>query len=100
MFQLQPNRFPAVDAQNIIFIVRPKLALMDLIADYILKIESMRGPKKEFHIFFVPRKNELCQERLKERRVWGNFTNKIEYTVELFPVDCDVLSMELETSFK
>ncbi|CAL1280864.1 unnamed protein product [Larinioides sclopetarius] len=100
MFQLQPNRFPAVDAQNIIFIVRPKLALMDMIADYILKIESMRGPKKEYHIFFVPRKNELCQERLKERRVWGNFTNKIEYTVELFPVDCDVLSMELETSFK
>ncbi|GIZ02713.1 vacuolar protein sorting-associated protein 33A [Caerostris extrusa] len=100
MFQLQPNRFPAVDAQNIIFIVRPKLVLMDMIADYILKVEGMRGPRKEFHIFFVPRKNELCQERLKERRVWGNFTNKIEYTVELFPVDCDILSMELETSFK
>ncbi|XP_042904838.1 vacuolar protein sorting-associated protein 33A [Parasteatoda tepidariorum] len=97
MFQLQPNRFPPVDAQNIIFIVRPKLMLMDIIADYILKVEGMRGPKKEFHIFFVPRKSELCQEKLSERGVCANI---IEYTAELFPVDSDVLSMEWETSFK
>ncbi|KAG8187464.1 hypothetical protein JTE90_009533 [Oedothorax gibbosus] len=97
MFQLRTKSFPTVDAQNIVFIVRPKLALMDVIADYILKVESTRGPKKEFHIFFVPRKNELCLEKLAKR---GVCTNVVEYTVELFPVDSDILSMELETSFK
>ncbi|XP_035204554.1 vacuolar protein sorting-associated protein 33A-like, partial [Stegodyphus dumicola] len=64
MFPLQCNRYPSVDAKNIIFIVRPKIALMDIIADYILKLEGMKISKKEFSIFFVPRKNELCQERL------------------------------------
>lgn len=37
MFTLEPNIFPDVNAQNVIFIVRPKLHLMDIIADYVLK---------------------------------------------------------------
>ncbi|XP_054710394.1 vacuolar protein sorting-associated protein 33A-like [Uloborus diversus] len=100
MFPVKPNYFPSVEAHNIIFIVRPKLNLMDIIADYVLKVEGTRNSKKEFHILFVPGKNVLCEEKLSQRGVWGNFTNIFDCNIELFPVDSDLLSMEMETSFK
>ncbi|XP_067136372.1 vacuolar protein sorting-associated protein 33A [Centruroides vittatus] len=100
MFQLQPKRIPATTAQNIIFLVRPKLPLMDIVADYVLKDEESKASKKEFHIFFVPRKSLLCIRKLQERGVYGTFINVDEFSLELFPVDSDVLSMEIGTTFK
>ncbi len=37
MFPLQAGRLPSSSVQNIVFIVRPKLALMDLVAQNVLK---------------------------------------------------------------
>ena len=37
---------------------------------------------------------------LKELGVYGNFTNVDEYCMDLIPLDGDVLSMELESSFR
>ncbi|XP_076367418.1 vacuolar protein sorting-associated protein 33A isoform X2 [Tachypleus tridentatus] len=100
MCPLRQGRLPSSDVQNIIFLVRPNLNLMDLVADCTLKEEEQRGPKKEFHMFFVPRRTLLCEKKLEERGVYGTFTNVDECALELFPVDNDVLSMELDFSFK
>ncbi|KAG1714266.1 Vacuolar protein sorting-associated protein 33A [Nymphon striatum] len=100
MFQMKMGRLPPSNVQNIIFLVRPKLPLMDIIADNVHKEEELGGQRKDFHIFFVPRKSLLCEKRLKELGVYGTFNSVDEYSLDLFPVDSDVLSMENESSFK
>lgn len=55
--------------------------------------------KKEFHIFFVPRRSLLCEKRLQNKGVYGNFTIE-EFTCELFPFENDLMSMEIENAFK
>ncbi|XP_076230818.1 vacuolar protein sorting-associated protein 33A [Calliopsis andreniformis] len=84
---------------NVIFIVRPQLSLMDLIAENVHGEEGKR-PRKEFHLFFVPRKSLLCQKKLQNRGVFGSFTLIEEFKCDLFPFDNDLLSMELCGSFK
>lgn len=37
MFTLKPGRLPQADVKNVIFFVRPKLELMDIIADNVLR---------------------------------------------------------------
>ncbi|XP_077511912.1 vacuolar protein sorting-associated protein 33A isoform X2 [Amblyomma americanum] len=61
--------------------------------------QSGGGQRKEFHVFFVPRKSQPCIRQLEERGVYGELDIE-EYALELFPVDSDVLSMEIEASFK
>lgn len=90
----------------------------------------MGGFRKEFHLFFVPRKSFLCEKTLQvclvqylHNHVWpstskmayftfvnpcwlqdlgvfGTFTNVDEFCLDLIPFDSDVLSMEMELSFK
>lgn len=38
MFPLRPGSLPTISVKHIIFIARPKLVLMDLVADYILSL--------------------------------------------------------------
>ncbi|KAL0114024.1 hypothetical protein PUN28_011383 [Cardiocondyla obscurior] len=88
-----------LNISNVIFITRPQLELMDLIAENIHGEESKRQ-RKEFHLFFVPRKSLLCQKKLQNRGVFGSFTLIEEFKCDLFPFDNDLLSMELSGSFK
>ena len=37
MFTLKPGRLPQADVKNVIFFVRPKLELMDIITDNVLR---------------------------------------------------------------
>jgi len=71
---------------------------MDIIADNVLSEEGRESKKKEFTILFVPRKTMLCERKLTERGV--SFVNVDEYPLELIPLDSDVLSLEMESSFK
>jgi len=48
----------------------------------------------------VPRKSLLCQKKLQNRGVFGSFTLIEEFKCDLFPFDNDLLSMELNGSFK
>lgn len=99
MFHLVAQRPVSTTAQHVIYMVRPRLALMDLIADQVLQQARAGGQRKEFHVFFVPRKSQPCIRLLEERGVYGELDIE-EYALELFPVDSDVLSMELDASFK
>lgn len=99
MFTLKGSRLPAADVKNIIFFVRPRLELMDIIAENVLS-EDRRGPARDFHILFVPRRSLLCEQRLKDLGVLGSFIHREEYSLDLIPFDGDLLSMESESAFK
>ena len=102
MFPLKPGRLPPCNVENVALLVRPHLASMDTLADNIKQEErgGGSGTKKEFHIVFVPRKSLLCEKRLKDAGVFGSLTFLDQLTVNLFPLDSDLLSMELPTSFR
>lgn len=99
MFTLKGSRLPAADVKNIIFLVRPRLELMDIIAENVLS-EDRRAPTRDFHILFVPRRSLLCEQRLKDLGVLGSFIHREEYSLDLIPFDGDLLSMESEGAFK
>ncbi|KAJ0173088.1 hypothetical protein K1T71_011264 [Dendrolimus kikuchii] len=99
MFPLRPGSLPSMDVIHIIFIARPKLSLMDLIADYIISIRSKQSLSVEFHIFFVPRKSELCKIHLTNRGVMDNLKIQ-EFRCNIIPFDSDVMSLELQNDFR
>uniref|UniRef100_A0A8B9K0B5 Vacuolar protein sorting-associated protein 33A n=1 Tax=Astyanax mexicanus TaxID=7994 RepID=A0A8B9K0B5_ASTMX len=99
MFTLKAGRVPSADVKNIIFFVRPRLELMDIIAENVMSEDKLQPPR-EFHILFVPRRSLLCEQRLKEQGVLNSFTNIDEYILDLIPYDGDLLSMESESAFR
>ncbi|KAG8146035.1 hypothetical protein E2320_012455 [Naja naja] len=100
MFTLKGGHLPPADVKNIIFFVRPRLELMDIIADNVLSEDKIRCPQRDFHILFVPRRSLLCEQRLKELGVLHCFVHREEYSLDLIPFDGDLLSMESENAFK
>ena len=48
----------------------------------------------------MPRKSLLCEKKLKEAGVHGSLTNIEEFSLTLIPFDSDLLSMEIENSFR
>ncbi|VVC88809.1 vacuolar protein sorting-associated protein 33A [Leptidea sinapis] len=99
MFPLRPGNLPTIAVKHIIFIARPKVALMDLVADYILYLRGKQSTPVEFHVFFVPRKSEICENHLKNRGVLSNVILK-EFICDIFPFDSDVMSLELQNDFR
>uniref|UniRef100_A0A8C8RIZ2 Vacuolar protein sorting-associated protein 33A n=1 Tax=Pelusios castaneus TaxID=367368 RepID=A0A8C8RIZ2_9SAUR len=100
MFTLKAGRLPPADVKNIIFFVRPRLELMDIIAENVLSEDRVRPPQRDFHILFVPRRSLLCEQRLKDQGVLGSFIHREQYSLDLIPFDGDLLSMESESAFK
>uniref|UniRef100_A0A7N6A8T7 Vacuolar protein sorting-associated protein 33A n=1 Tax=Anabas testudineus TaxID=64144 RepID=A0A7N6A8T7_ANATE len=99
MFTLKSGRLPSADVKNIIFFVRPRLELMDIIAENVFS-EDKAHSSRDFHILFVPRRSILCEQRLREQGVLGSFINIDEYILDLIPYDGDLLSMEYESAFR
>ncbi|XP_067293697.1 vacuolar protein sorting-associated protein 33A [Pseudorasbora parva] len=98
MFTLKGGRIPSAAVKNIVFFVRPRLELMDIIAENVVSEDKLQP--RDFHILFVPRRSLLCEQRLKEKGVLNSFTNIDEYILDLIPYDGDLLSMESESSFR
>lgn len=63
-------------------------------------IKAKSGSKKQFHLFFVPKKSLQCMERLKHKGVFGSVIVIDEFKCHLFPVDSDVISMEISEAYK
>jgi hypothetical protein len=101
MFPLRPTPLPETDVAHVIFITRPKLHLMDYVG-YNVHADSKTksGSKKQYHVFFVPKKSLLCMERLKHNGVFGSVSLVEEFRCELFPFDSDVVSMEISEVFR
>ena len=50
--------------------------------------------KKNYHVFFTPRRSFICEKVLKEEGVYANLSIS-EYQLGLIPFDDDILSLEL-----
>lgn len=90
-------------AQHVLYLVRPTIPNMRIIASHILNHRS-RDPngmiKRTWSVFFVPRKSMLCEKELEELGVLGDLKYIQEFYLELIPFEEDVLSMEMNTSFR
>jgi len=100
MFQLKPGRLPSVSVKNVIFITRPEIDLMDCIADNLYGEDTQGSSRKEYQLFFVPRRSTLCEQRLKDKGVFGTLTFIDELPIDFYPLESDVLSMEIDNVFK
>ncbi|CAG9860694.1 unnamed protein product [Phyllotreta striolata] len=101
MFPLRDMPLPETDVDHIIFISRPKLHLMDYIAQNVHSdVKTKSGSKKEYHLFFVPKQSLLCMERLKHKGVFGSVMFIDEFKCQLFPFESDLISMEITEVFR
>uniref|UniRef100_A0A1B0CP49 Putative vacuolar sorting protein vps33/slp1 sec1 family n=1 Tax=Lutzomyia longipalpis TaxID=7200 RepID=A0A1B0CP49_LUTLO len=102
MFPLSGDPLPDIDVKSIIFITRPNLKLMSYIADNIHSEERKRKTtiKKDFHLYFLPKKSLLCEKHLKNKGVYGSLSHVGEFRCDFFPVDNDLLSMEIRDAFR
>ncbi|CAG8439325.1 11444_t:CDS:10 [Ambispora gerdemannii] len=82
------------ELRSVIYICRPSLQYMKYIAEHIRTHQSENSAnndqqKYEYNLFFVPRRTKIC-----ERIILG------EYHLDLIPFEDDLLSMELENTYK
>lgn len=94
------------DYKLTLFIVRPKPVYMELIAnmikDEMTKLSQIKGKEtvlKQYGIIFVPRQSRVCEEKLKERGVFGDILID-ELNLDFLPIDTDLLSMESYDCFR
>ncbi|KAL2154901.1 hypothetical protein VTH82DRAFT_3577 [Thermothelomyces myriococcoides] len=65
----------------------------------IIRLQRESQSPHEFHIFWVPRRTLLSDKVLEEAGVLGD-TNVAELPLFFFPLETDVLSLELSDSFR
>ncbi|XP_043221131.1 vacuolar protein sorting-associated protein 33A-like [Amphibalanus amphitrite] len=100
MFPLRAGRLPPSDVDTVVFLVRPEVGLMELVAENVQKEEEQGGRRKEFVLCFMPTGSGACERVLEERRVRGTFSQITCLEVRLLPLDADLLSMEYPLGFK
>lgn len=86
------------ECKNVVYLVRPKMGLMKLIAAQIQQELRMKV-LKTYSLVFVPRRTIVCEKVLEEEGVLRNVTVS-EYPLYLIPYDEDVLSLELDHVLK
>ncbi|CEM02017.1 unnamed protein product [Vitrella brassicaformis CCMP3155] len=85
------------DVEQVIFLVRPTVELIPLIAMQIQASER-RGVEKTYAVVFVPRRTEFCVQALKQQNVYADVQLR-SYPLLLMPLDSDVLSLEHRHAF-
>ncbi|KAI0486392.1 Sec1-like protein [Xylaria cf. heliscus] len=86
--------------RNVVFIARGECARhAQAIADHIKRLQRESQTGHEFHIFWVPRRTLVSDKLLEEAGVLGD-VNIAELPIYFFPLERDVLSLELDDSFR
>ncbi|KAK4042548.1 Sec1-like protein [Parachaetomium inaequale] len=94
------NKNTDTSQRNVVFIARGESARnAHAIADQIIRLQRESQSPHEFHIFWVPRRTLLSDKVLEEAGVLGD-TNVAELPLFFFPLENDVLSLELNDSFR
>lgn len=91
------SRF-AREMQNVIYIMRPQVSLMDQLVNHVKNNGQPAG--RQYHIFFVPRRSCLCIKQLEDKEVINAFGRLEELPWNFLPVDADVVSMEMPNAFR
>jgi len=98
IYHLQPGRF-SIQCQHLVYICRPKMINMKYITDNIHQNSDNPDNAIQYYIYFVPRRTMICERVLEDEGVYGDVTIG-EYHLDIVPLDDDLLSMELDNSFK
>lgn len=86
--------------RNVVFIARGDSERnVQAIADHMKRLQRESKTGHEFHIFWVPRRTLVSDKLLEELGVLGD-AEIAELPLYFFPLDKDVLSLELDDSFK
>ncbi|TDZ26930.1 Vacuolar protein sorting-associated protein 33A [Colletotrichum orbiculare MAFF 240422] len=86
--------------RNVVFIARGECARhAQTIADQVRRLQRESQTGHEFHIFWVPRRTTVSDKLLEEAGVLGD-VNISELPLYFFPLEKDVLSLELDDSFR
>ncbi|KAI0974228.1 Sec1-like protein [Xylaria arbuscula] len=86
--------------RNVIFVARGECARhAQAIADQVKRLQRESQTGHEFHIFWVPRRTLVSDKLLEEAGVLGD-VNISELPIYFFPLERDVLSLELDDSFR
>ncbi|KAJ4166790.1 Vacuolar protein-sorting-associated protein 33 [Fusarium oxysporum] len=86
--------------RNVVFISRGECGRhAEAIAAQIKRIQRESQTGHDFHIFWVPRRTLVSDKLLEEAGVLGD-VNIAELPLSFFPLEKDVLSLELDDSFR
>ncbi|CAK7275298.1 Vacuolar protein-sorting-associated protein 33 [Sporothrix epigloea] len=86
--------------RNVVFIARGECGRhAQTIADHIRRLQRESQTGHNFHIFWVPRRARMSDAILEEAGVFGDVTIH-ELPLYFFPLEDDVLSLELDDTFK
>ncbi|ODN00291.1 Vacuolar protein sorting-associated protein 33A [Orchesella cincta] len=100
MIQLDPGMaLPHDIPETVLFICRPLVQLMPVVATCVRNEEKHRRRRK-FHLIFIPRTSKLCEKYLEEQGVLPSLESIDDLPIFLFPLDKDVLTLELDSVFK
>lgn len=97
IFKLEPGQKSLPGCGKRVYLVRPRLVTMKYISDHI-NTEIAKGERRSYKIVMVPRKLHVCEMILESEGVMGHVTID-EFALELFPLDSDLLSLELPEFF-
>lgn len=97
LIALKPDLRSPKEVQNIVYIVRPQVKLMDQLAAH---VRNNNQAGRQFHIFFVPRRSCLCIKHLENLDVVNTFMHFGELTWNFLPLDSDVVSMEMPNAYR
>ena len=87
--------------ENIVYLVRPNLNLMKIIAKQILN-SAKNGIRSQYHIYFVPHRTLVCEQMLEDEGISLDHDGvRIgEFRMGMIPFDTDILSLEMGDVFK
>ena len=113
---LLENTPPKEDMPILLYIIPPKKECLVMIENHIkddfVKISALEAKKKgkkkeekieinkkEFHIIFIPKVTNECNQFMKECVHNYNFNHIYNLNMDIFPLDYDLLSLENESAF-
>jgi len=97
IYHITPGKLQT-EFRNIIYLTRPRIQLMKFIAEHITN-HQREQLKKDYFVFFVPRRAIICERTLQEEGVFEAITFG-DYYIDLIPFEDDLLSLELDGSFR
>ncbi|GLT93244.1 hypothetical protein SLE2022_110450 [Rubroshorea leprosula] len=86
------------ECTKVVYLVRPQRDLMKIISSHVHN-DISKGLQREYHIYFVPRRQVQCEKILEEEKV-HNLMTIGEYPLYVIPFDEDILSFELDLAYK
>ncbi|KDP32583.1 hypothetical protein JCGZ_13133 [Jatropha curcas] len=86
------------DCTKVVYLVRSRFNLMRFICLQVHH-DTSKGLQREYYIYFVPRREVVCEKVLEEEKVHQLVTIG-EYPLYMVPLDEDILSFELDFTNK